>query len=96
MIYGEPGFLALTLSPTPHPVSKLDQRHTGRLRKRDNLLTGEGVGGGGAKSYDGGEKAWYSINLSRHQIYGKPLDEHAIKRCLSFWMIRKRDDETQK
>ncbi len=39
---------------------KLARRHTGRLRKRDNLLTGEGEGGGGgAKSYDG-EKAWYS------------------------------------
>ncbi len=33
-------------SPTPSPsrssVSKLDGRYTGRLRKRDNLLTGEG------------------------------------------------------
>ncbi len=47
------------------PVSKLDRRHTGRLRKRDNLLTGEGGwGGGGAKSYDG-EKAWSSINHSK-------------------------------
>jgi len=26
----------------PPPDSKLDRRHTGRLRKRDNLLTGEG------------------------------------------------------
>jgi len=41
----------------PSPVSKLGQRHTGRLRKRDNLLTVKGArGGGGAKSYDG-EKA---------------------------------------
>jgi hypothetical protein len=34
-------------SPPPSPVSKLDRRHTGRLRKRDNLLTreeGMGVG----------------------------------------------------
>jgi hypothetical protein len=30
-------------SPTP-PVSKLNRRHTVRLRKRDNLLTGEGGG----------------------------------------------------
>ncbi len=32
-----------TLSPTrpPSPVSKLGGRHTGRLRKRDNLLTAE-------------------------------------------------------
>jgi hypothetical protein len=29
---------------SPLSVSKLDWRHTGRLRKRDNLLTGEGVG----------------------------------------------------
>jgi hypothetical protein len=29
----------------PPPVSKLDQRHSGTLRKRDNLLTGEGVEG---------------------------------------------------
>jgi hypothetical protein len=46
------------------PVSKLDQKHTGRLRKRDNLLKGEGGGDRrGAKSYDG-EKAWSSINHS--------------------------------
>jgi hypothetical protein len=30
--------------PPPHPVSKINRRHTGRLIKRDNLLTGEGVG----------------------------------------------------
>jgi hypothetical protein len=49
-------------SPSPSsPVSKLDQRHTGRLRKRD-LLMGEGERGRrGAKSYDG-EKAWSSKN----------------------------------
>jgi hypothetical protein len=40
----------LSLPPPPSSVSKLDQRHSGRLRKRDNLLTGEGDGvGGGAK-----------------------------------------------
>jgi hypothetical protein len=38
--------------PPPSPSSKLDRRHAGRLRKRDNLLTGEG-GGRGAKSYEG-------------------------------------------
>jgi hypothetical protein len=37
MIYREPGFLALRT---------LDRRHTGRLRKRDSLLTGEGEGMG--------------------------------------------------
>jgi hypothetical protein len=35
------------------PVSKLDRRHTGSLRKKDNLLTGEEEEGGlGAESYD--------------------------------------------
>jgi hypothetical protein len=32
--------------PSPSPGSKLDRRHTGRLRKRDNLQTGEGEGMG--------------------------------------------------
>jgi hypothetical protein len=44
MIYRELGFLAVVLfgSSSPSPVSKLDRRLRGRLRKRDNLLTGEG------------------------------------------------------
>jgi hypothetical protein len=45
---------------------ELDRRHTRRLRKRYNLLTGKGGDGGiwaGAKSYNG-EKAWSSINHS--------------------------------
>jgi hypothetical protein len=34
----------------PSPISKPDRQHIGRLRNRDNLLTGEGkVGGRGAK-----------------------------------------------
>jgi hypothetical protein len=28
------------LAPFPSPVSKLERRHTGRLRKKDRLLTG--------------------------------------------------------
>jgi hypothetical protein len=53
-------FFPLPLHPSPVTVSKLDRRHTGRLRKRDNL-TGEGGGeGDGAKLYDG-EKALSSI-----------------------------------
>jgi hypothetical protein len=34
------------LSPPlpPSPVSKLDRRHSGRLRKRDNMQAGEGRG----------------------------------------------------
>ncbi len=31
----------------PSPVSKLDRRHTGRLTKRDKLLTGDGGEGWG-------------------------------------------------
>ncbi len=48
MSYREPGFLPVVWigsSPTlsvPSPISKLDWRHTLRLRKRDNLLTGGG------------------------------------------------------
>jgi hypothetical protein len=51
-------------TPSPPPGNKLDRRQTERLRKRDNLLTGErGGGSGGAKSYDG-ESARPSINHS--------------------------------
>jgi hypothetical protein len=47
MIYRGPDFFAASYDmayPTPLPhVSKSDRRrHTGRLRKRDNLLAGEG------------------------------------------------------
>ncbi len=47
MIYIGPGFLPSTdMAPTPSlsPVNKLDRRNTGRLRKRDNWLTGDGGG----------------------------------------------------
>jgi hypothetical protein len=54
-------WLPPTSSGSPKSVSKLDRRHTGRLRKKDNLETLEGWGG--AKSYDS-EKAWPSINNS--------------------------------
>jgi hypothetical protein len=43
MIYRGQDFLAVLHTHSPH-LSKLDQRHTGRRRTRDNLLTGEGVG----------------------------------------------------
>ncbi len=36
----------LTPTPSPFPVGKLDQRHTGRLRRRDNWLMRYGGGGG--------------------------------------------------
>jgi hypothetical protein len=50
--------LLISLLPPSH-VSKFDRRHTGSLRKRDNLLRGKGVGER-AKSYDR-KKAWSSL-----------------------------------
>ncbi len=47
IIYRGPSFLVVVWfgsMPALSPVSKLNRRHTGRLRKRDNLLTGEGGG----------------------------------------------------
>jgi hypothetical protein len=68
------------------PVSKLDGRNIGRLRQ---LADGRG-GGGGAKSYDDGEKAWSSINhsilstffLNFHSTTGET--EVRIKRLADF------------
>ncbi len=67
MIYRGPGFLAAVWfgsSPTPYlppsTVSKLDRRHTGRLRKRDNLLGG---GGGGKKGFGRGAESYESLVL---------------------------------
>jgi hypothetical protein len=64
------GFLALLwwfgFSHTPYPpkspVSMLDRRQAGRLRKSDNLLTGKG-GGRGAESHDR-KKTESSVNPS--------------------------------
>ncbi len=39
-------FYSVAPSPSP-PPPKLNRRHTGRLRMRDNLLTGEARGGDG-------------------------------------------------
>jgi len=60
MNYRGPAFSASYDWLVPHPLSKLDRPHIGRLRKRDILPTGEG---GGAVSYDG-KRAWFSINHS--------------------------------
>jgi hypothetical protein len=46
------------------PVRKLDGRHTGRPKKGDNLLLGEGEQRGGGATADDGEKALCSINHS--------------------------------
>ncbi len=72
MIDRRPGFLAVVWfgsSPTlssPPPVSKNNRRHTGRLRKRDNFLTGEGERGGGCRGAESCDrkKAWSSKNHS--------------------------------
>jgi hypothetical protein len=74
--------------PPPSPVSKLDRRHTGRLRKRDKLLTGEG--GRGAESYDG-EKAWSSINHSLFSTFRLPeLNQWRLQssKCVSVYLPR--------
>jgi hypothetical protein len=53
-------------TPRPHPSpNKLDRRNMGRLRKRDNLPTGEGGRRDGreVESYDR-KKPWTSIKHS--------------------------------
>jgi hypothetical protein len=45
--------------PPPFPVSKLDRRHTGLLRKRDNLLTT-----GGGRQIIRRRESWSSMNHS--------------------------------
>jgi hypothetical protein len=68
----------------PHPVptiSEIDRRHTGRMRKRDILLTEKGGGGGGGAQSCDGEKAWSSINHSilsglNHKIKTKKNGGH--------------------
>ncbi len=78
MIYRGPGLLAVVITPhppppqstyilcaPPPPVSKLDRRHTGTLRKRDNLLTVEGGRRWGrAQIIRQRKKAWAAINHS--------------------------------
>jgi hypothetical protein len=62
------GFLAVeefgtTPTPTPSPPHARHRRHTGRLRKRDSLLIGEGSGRE-SESYD--RKACLIIQYSLH------------------------------
>jgi hypothetical protein len=55
--------LAPPLLSALSPIRKLDRRQTGRQRKRDKFLTGQGGGGGGGREsalYDR-KKAWSSI-----------------------------------
>jgi hypothetical protein len=60
--------IRLHAPPPLPPVSKLDRRHTGRLRKRENLLTRGGGGGRGDEPY-ARRKAWDSINQSIVRAY---------------------------
>jgi hypothetical protein len=73
----------------PHPlppVSKLHRRHTGRLRKSDNLVTGEGEGGErGAKSYDSKE-AWSSLHQSILSILSGVIQvDEEIRKAFQMW-----------
>ncbi len=67
IIYRGPGFLPVvwfgsTLTPSPLSPQKA---HTGRLRKRGKLLTGEGVRGWAwSRIIYGRKKEWPSINYS--------------------------------
>jgi hypothetical protein len=89
MIYRGPAFLAFVLFvslPTPFcpsPVSKLDRRHTGRLRKRDNLLTGEEEGVRGEAELYESERAWSSVNHSI--LSGVTYSSHFLSLSTSGW-----------
>ncbi len=83
MICKGPGFLTVVWFGSNPAVSKLDQRHTRRLRKRANLR-----GGDGAKSYNC-EKAWSSINhstLSDDKGTVRAVDERAAGRT-AYWCL---------
>ncbi len=79
-MYRGPGLLAVVWfgsspSPPPSPVSKLDRRHTGRLRKKDNLLTEEG--GGGAGEGPNHTTAWKPGPLE--------IIQYSLSRCITFY-----------
>ncbi len=54
----------IRLIASSSPGSKLDRRQTGKLRKRDKLLTGEGEWGRRGAGPCDRKKAWSSINHS--------------------------------
>jgi hypothetical protein len=64
VIYRGPGFRLLAHPLPPSLVSRLNRLHTGRLRKRKNLLKVEGKGGGRRAKSDNLEKALPSIKHS--------------------------------
>ncbi len=81
--------------PTPSPVSKLDRRHTGRLRNRDNMLTsdgGEGGGGQWAESYEH-KKTFSSMNHSILSAYA--VQESGMSPSLRNWASGIQNDETE-
>jgi hypothetical protein len=77
-----------TSPPTPSPVSKLDRRRTGILRKRDDLLTGESKGWGWARSqfirqqeslvlYESFNTLWPGAALAARERPVKRMEHHA-------------------
>jgi hypothetical protein len=72
-------------SPTPSPVSKPDRRHTGRLRKRDNSLTGE---------WGGGERRGWGSQIKRRQeslvLYKDYKSFTIISLLYAFWLHTKK------
>jgi hypothetical protein len=90
MFYRGPSFLdSAAHPPLPSSVSKLDWRHTGRLRKRDNLLTGEG-GGRGAKSYDQRE----GMGLLEHQAMPSLRDVAHDRWLCTFTIIQQLETQS--
>ncbi len=109
MIYRWPAFSrSCDLAPRPPPPPslpsvKFDWRQTGRLRKRDNMLTENGWGGGGARTkLNFRQKARSSINhsilagtcvhctvyfYSNYKSKIDPFESHILKRWTSYSMV---------
>jgi hypothetical protein len=65
-----------TPAPYRSPVSKLDWWHTGKLRKRDNLLTGEGGG-----------RAWSQIIRPERRQGSTRVSRHAFLAWRISWQM---------
>ncbi len=85
IIYRGPGFLAVvwcSYFPTPSPslpANKLDWRDTGRPRKRDNLLTGKGVG---EEPIHTTARKPVHYNSSILSVQGKVRAKHKLKQMM--------------
>ncbi len=80
------GFLAVvrfSSSLTHTPVIKLDRRHSERLRKRDNFLTGEGWKGGGLRCDDA--LVEYIKNRSSICLYARACMQMFESLCTCSW-----------